>query len=126
MGLSNEMKIIFHAILAVASNIAAFLVAAYFVDGFTVTHDIRELIFLGALFGVLNLFLKPLMRIVLSPLVLLTFGFFLFIINVTILYLTDTLSAAITVSGTLPLVFATAIIGVVNGLLHVLVRRVRA
>ncbi len=120
------MKFLFHVILAIASNVIAFLAAAYFVDGFTVTHDVRELIFLGILFGVLNLFLKPLMRIVLSPLVLLTFGLFLFIINVTILYLTDMLSVAVTVSGTLPLIFATAIISVVNGLLHILVRRVRA
>lgn len=120
------MKLIFHSILAIASNIAAFLTAGYFVDGFAVTHDILELIFLGTLFGILNLFLKPLMKIVLSPLVLLTFGLFLFIINVTILYFTDVLSAAVTISGSLALIFATAIIGVVNGLLHVLVKRVRA
>lgn len=120
------MRLILHSVLTIASNIAAFLAAEYFVDGFAVTRNVRELVLLGILFGVLNLLLKPLMKIVLSPLVLLTFGFFLFIINVTILYLTDMLSASITVSGVIPLIFATAIISVVNGLLHVLVKRVRA
>jgi putative membrane protein len=120
------MKLILHILLAIASNIAAFLAADYFVDGVTVTRSVQELLYLGMLFGLLNLFLKPFMKIVLSPLILLTFGLFIIIINATILHLTDELSVAVAISGIPALALATIIVSVVNGLLHFIVKRFHA
>lgn len=65
----------------------------------------------------LNVFIRPILRFILSPIVILTFGLAVIALNSFLLHLLDIWSEKITIAGTVPLLYATVIIGVVNMLL---------
>ncbi len=82
----------------------------------------------GVIIGVLNAFVKPLMKILSFPIVLLTAGLFSLVINVVIFWLTVKLVNGIHFSGVTVIVgsvwtyfIAALIFGIVNWILHILV-----
>ncbi len=76
-------------------NAAALWVATRLVPG--VSFDGGTVPFLGValVFGVLNAFVRPLMQILTFPLILVTLGFFLLVVNGLMLWLTSSLSASL-------------------------------
>jgi putative membrane protein len=76
-------------------NAAALWVATRLVPG--VSFDGGTLPFLGValVFGVLNAFVRPLMQVLTFPLILVTLGFFLLVVNGLMLWLTSSLSASL-------------------------------
>jgi putative membrane protein len=76
-------------------NAAALWVATRLVPG--VSFDGGTLPFLGValVFGVVNAFVRPLMQILAFPLILVTLGFFLLVVNGLMLWLTSSLSASL-------------------------------
>lgn len=77
------MKKVFRSIVVA---LIAFVAVAYFYPGFNYSGDLKTLFLAAVIFAVLNLFVKPAIKIVMLPFNLLTFGFFSFVINVIILY----------------------------------------
>jgi putative membrane protein len=70
-----------------ASNLVALLVAAWLVEG--IDYDsIWWLIFASLVFGVVNMFLRPLLILLTLPAVVLTLGILLLFINAFMLWLT--------------------------------------
>ena len=57
-----------------------------------------QFIILAAIFGLVNAFLRPILRLLSCPLVLLTLGLFIFVINAILLLLTASLAQAIHIS----------------------------
>ena len=112
------MEVIARFILMLAANLAAVLLAGYFVPDFQVTADVRGLVPLVFALTIINLFLRPILKIILSPLIFLTFGFFTIIINAGILYLIDIFSNSLTINGLFALLYATLIISFVNLVIH--------
>lgn len=80
-------------ILSILANALALWVAAMLVDGisFGGSGTTLALTVLGvaALFGVLNAVVKPILKVLSLPLVVLTLGLFLFVINAIMLSLTS-------------------------------------
>ncbi len=76
-------------------NAAALWVATRLVPG--VTFDGGTLPFLGValVFGVVNAFIRPLMQVLTFPLILVTLGLFLLVVNGLMLWLTSSLSASL-------------------------------
>jgi putative membrane protein len=76
-------------------NAAALWVATRLVPG--VTFDGGTLPFLGValVFGVVNAFIRPVMQVLTFPLILVTLGLFLLIVNGLMLWLTSSLSASL-------------------------------
>ena len=73
-----------------ASNLVALLVAAWLVEG--IDYDsIWWLIFASLLFGLVNLFLRPLIILLTLPFVILTLGILLLFINAFMLWLVGAL-----------------------------------
>ena len=74
-------------------NAAALWVATRLVPG--VTFDGGTLTFLGValVFGVVNAFIRPVMQVLTFPLILVTLGLFLLVVNGLMLWLTSSLSA---------------------------------
>ena len=69
-----------------ASNLVALLVAAWLVEG--IDYDsIWWLIFAALLFGLVNVFLRPLIILLTLPFVILTLGILLLVINAFMLWL---------------------------------------
>lgn len=64
--------------------------------------------------GVLNAFVKPLLRLLTLPFIILTFGFFLLVINALLLRLTAKLVPGFHVDGFWPAVWASLVVSLVS------------
>ncbi len=117
------MKLLARFILLVASNAIALFAADYFIEG--VSFPTTPLVFIEviAIFTLLNFFLKPIIKAVLSPLIVLTLGVGIIVINALMLYILDWALDTVTIAGLYPLVYATLIIGVINTIIHFSARK---
>ena len=114
------IRFVLRFLLAIASNGVAILGAAYFVSGFSFTGDIRELAIAAVLLTAINTFIRPLLRLILTPVIFLTLGLGVVALNAGILYILDVFLEPIMISGLLPLLIATFIISIVNIVLSII------
>ena len=75
----------------------AFAVTAWLLSGVDVSGGVWGYIWVSLLFGIVNVFIGTLLRIITLPLTLLTFGLFLIIVNALLLQITDALSSHFTI-----------------------------
>ncbi len=108
------MTAISRLILTFAANLTAVLIAAYFVEEFQVTTNISDLLAFILILAIVNLSIRPILNLILSPLIFITFGLFTIVINAAILYTIDIYSDYITINGLWPLIEVTHIVGIVN------------
>ena len=76
--------------------------------------DWQSLLVAALILGILNAFVKPLLSLVTIPLVILTFGVFLIIINATLLWLTSRLVPGFHVSGFWAAVGGSLVISIIS------------
>jgi len=86
-------------IVQVLSNAVAILLANYLLEGFVFKGDILTLFVAGVILGLINFFIKPLLKLISAPLILLTLGLFSIIINIGLLWLLEYLIPELTISG---------------------------
>ena len=84
-------------ILRLIANAAALAVATFLLTGITLTAPTTQgkvvtLLIVALIFGVLNAVVKPVFTLVTAPLVLLSLGLFLLVINAAMLLLTSWVS----------------------------------
>ena len=104
-------------------NAAALWVATRVVPGVSYVGDSFALVGVAVVFGVVNTFVRPLARIFAFPLVLLTLGFFLLVINGLMLWLTSALSDSLAlgfhVHGFWPAFWGGLVVSIVSTLLSI-------
>ena len=83
---------------AVAIWIATLVVPEVDVDGDSLGNRILSLLIVGALFGLINTFIKPLVKLFTLPLYLLTLGLISFVVNALMLKVLEWLSGKIGIS----------------------------
>ena len=81
-----------YLILRVMINALSIAAAIKIVDGITFTGEWWKMIIIGAIFGIINALLKPLLMLFTLPLIVLTLGLFTLIVNAALLTLTAALS----------------------------------
>ena len=113
------MKLLSNLIFHVFSNAIAILAAAYFIQGFLFTGDFVALLVAAAILTAINLVLRPILKLLLGPLIILTFGLFTIVINAATLYLLDILSDPLIIEGYIPLLFTTILFSVVNAIINI-------
>ncbi|MFF6875083.1 phage holin family protein [Streptomyces sp. NPDC012474] len=110
------------------ANAGALAVAVWLLDKITLTGDstgkkIGTLIIVALLFGVVNFLVKPLVKLLSLPLLILTLGLFTLVVNALMLLLTswlaDKLDVSFHVEGFWTAVLGGLIISVVSWALHV-------
>jgi putative membrane protein len=84
-------------ILRLLANAAALAIATWILSGITLTgstttSQVVTLLIVALIFGVLNAIIKPIFALVTIPLLLLTLGLFLIVINACMLLLTSWLA----------------------------------
>jgi len=104
-------------ILRLLANAAALAVATFLLRGIILTAPTTEgkvvtLLVVALIFGVLNALVKPVFTLVTAPLVLLTLGLFLVVINAVMLLLTSWISTRVDL-GWFVDGFGTALLGAV-------------
>jgi len=80
-------------ILQTLINAAALYVAVLIVPNILFTGEWWKLLVVAFIFGLVNTFLRPILRIVTLPISIMTVGLFLFVINALLLLLTSAISA---------------------------------
>jgi putative membrane protein len=104
-------------ILAWIANIVALWVADLIFSGVSINGWAAYLIG-GAVLGIANTILKPILTLLTLPLVILTFGLFLFVINVAMLALAEWIAPNFSIDGFWTYIGATIVVWLVNYVLH--------
>ena len=107
-------------LVAWAINILALLVADWLFDGFSIERW-GPVILAGAVLGLANVFLKPLITFIALPLILLTFGIAYFFVNVVMLLFTVWVTPDFSIDGFWTYVGATIVIWLVNWIVWTIV-----
>ena len=92
---------------------AVWLVAAY-VPGVTVTEGISSYFWIALVFAAVNLLVKPLLKLLSFPLLLVSLGLFLVVINAAMFGLTALLTDRLAVDGIAPAVIGSLVISIVT------------
>ena len=79
-------------VLRIMINAFSIAVAVKIVDGLTFTGEWWKMIIIGAVFGIINSLIKPLVTLFSFPLIILTLGLFTLIVNALMLLITVKLS----------------------------------
>ncbi len=119
-----------HFILSIIANALALFLVQYLLQsrGFMISPPVLGFIFVGMSIAILNTIVRPVLRLMTFPLVILTMGLFLIVINAIILYLTEyffnelfasTLSVTFHVgNGALAYLIAAFLFSVFNSITH--------
>jgi putative membrane protein len=117
-------------ILRLLANAAALAVATWLLSGISLTAPTLEgkivtFLIVGAVFGILNAIIKPIFQIVTIPLVIVSLGLFLIVINACMLLLTSWLAGIFdlgwNVDGFWTAVLGSIIVSIVSFVLNVFI-----
>jgi putative membrane protein len=117
-------------ILRLLANAGALAVATWLLSGITLTapttgRKVFALLVVALIFGILNAVVKPIFALVTAPLLLLTLGLFLLVINACMLLLTSWVAGKVDlgwhVSGFWVAVFGAIIVSIVSFVLNAFV-----
>lgn len=101
-------------LLHIIGNAVGLYLAARFVQGVSWNGDLISLLAAAALLGILNVIIKPIVKILSAPLILLTLGLFIIIINFFILWLLQILIPVMIIQGFWAYFWTLAMITAVN------------
>jgi len=79
-------------LLRFACNAVALYVAAWAISGVAYGNDWWSLLIAAAVFTLVNMWVKPILTLLSLPFIIVTFGLFLFLLNILMLYITDWLT----------------------------------
>ncbi len=106
-------------LLTIVGNALALLATAYFVPGIRFTGSWLQLLVAGAIFGLLNLVVRPIAMLLSLPALVLTLGLFYFVLNGLLLWGFSKLLPGYDVAGFVPGLMGSLVIWVVNLLLGI-------
>ena len=101
-------------IVQILSNALAIYLAAWLIQGFDFTGGWITLILTGFVLGMINFFIRPILKFISFPLIILSLGLFTIIINMILLGIAGWLIPELTISGIWPLFWGVVVISIVN------------
>ena len=101
-------------IVRLFSNSIALWVANWLVPGFVVNGGFKGFIIAGVLLGLLNLIVKPILKFISTPIIIITLGIFSLVINGFLLWLVSYLVNFVSIQTASALVWATIIVTIAN------------
>ena len=110
-------------------NAAALYVAVLIVDGLDFNFDREgawlEFAIVALIFGLVNTFLKPVLRLLTLPITMITLGLFLLVLNALLLllvvWISSELALGLEVDGFLPALLGSIVISIVGWLLSMVI-----
>jgi putative membrane protein len=101
-------------LIKIVASVAALWVADWLLTGFVVSGGPAGYVVAGVLLGLLSAFVRPVLKVLTFPLILVTLGLFTAVINAFLLWLAADLSGFIIINGIWSLLWATVILSVVQ------------
>jgi len=96
--------------LQIVVGILGIFLAQKFVPGVEFAGDWPPLALAGGILGLLNFFIKPILKFITLPLRILTFNLFSLVINMFIIWLVDIVFLELTILGIIPLFWTSLIV----------------
>ena len=112
--LLSSYKDMSNLLYQIIGGILSFWLAVEFVPGVEFTGELKYLAMAGAFLGLINFFIKPVLKTITLPLRFLTFGLFSLIINMALIWFVDVVFPELTVAGIIPLFWTTVIVWLVG------------
>ena len=100
-------------------NIVALWAAEELISGIHFSGNFGTIVITALVFAAVNLLLKPIVTLLALPLVILTLGIVLFLINIFMLYITDWIVSRFKIDDFWAAIWATIVIWLVNWLLQI-------
>jgi putative membrane protein len=107
-------------LLSIVANAVALIATAHVVPGITFAGSWGQLLVAGAIFGLLNLIVRPIALLLSLPLLVLTLGLFYFVLNGLLLWGFSTFMPGYHVNGLWAGILGSLVIMVVNWVIHAL------
>ncbi len=104
-------------IIRLLINAAALWLAAQLVDGIDLDGSIGGILLVALVFGLVNAVLRPILKVLSLPVMVVTLGLFALVINALLLWLTGTIMDQLDVSGFVPALIGSIIISLVSAVL---------
>ena len=103
-------------VVQVLSNAIAIYIAAKIVAGFHFSgeNSFVALLTAGFILGLINFFIKPVLKLISAPLILFTFGLFTIVINIAMLFLLAKLVPELTIDSLSAAFWGMIVISAVN------------
>jgi putative membrane protein len=105
-------------LISLLINAAALWVATRVVDGISFTGDVPTLLVVALIFGVLNVVVRPVLKLLTCPFIILTLGLFTFVLNAVMLLITsaasDALGLGFHVTSFVPAFFGALVVSIVS------------
>jgi putative membrane protein len=113
------MRFITKLILSIVANaLAIFLAAKYIIPQYmTFTGYVVDYLTVGLILALANIFIRPILKIVSAPLIFITMGLFLIVINIIILFAVDWFVEALIIISLWGYLWGSIIIAIVNAVI---------
>jgi len=96
--------------LKIFSGIFGLWIASQFISGVEFTGNWKTLLLSGLILGLINFFIKPILKLITLPLRILTLGLFGIVINAAMIWLVDIFFDELVIVGLAPLLWTTLVI----------------
>lgn len=104
-------------ILQIIANALAIALAAHFLTQVSFTGGLIDYLIVGFVLAVANLIIRPILKIISAPLIFISLGLFIIIINAIIIFGIDFFVDELTITGILGYLWTTLIISILNGII---------
>jgi putative membrane protein len=111
------MSFLGKVIANIIANSVAILIAERLVSGFVFWGNWQDLLVAGAVLGIVNSFVRPVIKLLALPLILITLGLFSVVINIFILLLVSHFLPTLQIDGFWAAFWGVIIISIVNNII---------
>jgi putative membrane protein len=111
------MNLLARVIVQIIANSLAIIVAHKLIPGFVFRGDWQDLLLAGVVLGVVNSFIRPIIKLFTFPIIILTLGLFAIIINIAMLFLAASFIPGLIIDGFWAGFWAVIIISIVNSII---------
>lgn len=101
----------------ILGNALAILVADRIIPGFGFHGRLVDLLVASVVLGIVNSFIKPIVKLLTLPIIILTLGIFSLAINIALLLFASALLPSLSIDGFWPAFWAVVVISLVNNLI---------
>lgn len=100
--------------ITILANALGIYAATQVVSGFSFTGSYASLAIAAIIFAVINWLIRPVLRFVTSPIIFITFGLFMILVNMAMLWILDLLTPSLVILNLSALFWSTLLIGFIN------------
>lgn len=120
------MRLIARFLLHILANALAILAAEWLVPNVFYSYGFLSLMKLAVLLGIINFVLKPILKTLAAPIILLSLGFFTIIINIFLVWLVTYLAPELKIIGLNAFFWTTIIITAFNFVVSIAIKEAKA